>query len=445
MIEEFEYKGDWWIPGKRKKVSGTLKYTPEKGAILDLIGVLSDPRHSGKGSTATIILGDCQKKITLYRCFEITSQSNLRKTISCTIHSDIVFVGAHFHKEAEIKLIGMDIHYSHLNEWARMTGFRQRKYTKTTPISISYKLPKPRVLGNFGDYKASIYVRAHHSMSGHREETIKEQTFIGIEARKEKTLDEFRKIERHLHNFLSLAVKHPVYPLLIEVKAKGKTLDIGGRKEYLPIDIHWKLDWTAYQKGERDLVHDEMLFTPEAAKPGLRRCMRNWFNKEKRLKPVYDLYFAILYNPRLYLEHRFLSAAQALETYHRRTMKNSQIDSKEHKKRVKNILKAAPPEFKDWLEQKLEYSNEPSLRRRLREIISANAEPMKLFIKDEKGFIQKVWVTRNYLTHYDPKLEGAAVKDNELYEITEKLRRMIEICFLKELGFDSIMMKDLVK
>jgi DNA repair exonuclease SbcCD ATPase subunit len=381
----------------------------------------------------------------LYRCFEITSQSNLRKTISCTIHSDIVFVGAHFHKEAEIKLIGMDIHYSHLNEWARMTGFRQRKYTKTTPISISYKLPKPRVLGNFGDYKASIYVRAHHSMSGHREETIKEQTFIGIEARKEKTLDEFRKIERHLHNFLSLAVKHPVYPLLIEVKAKGKTLDIGGRKEYLPIDIHWKLDWTAYQKGERDLVHDEMLFTPEAAKPGLRRCMRNWFNKEKRLKPVYDLYFAILYNPRLYLEHRFLSAAQALETYHRRTMKNSQIDSKEHKKRVKNILKAAPPEFKDWLEQKLEYSNEPSLRRRLREIISANAEPMKLFIKDEKGFIQKVWVTRNYLTHYDPKLEGAAVKDNELYEITEKLRRMIEICFLKELGFDSIMMKDLVK
>jgi DNA repair exonuclease SbcCD ATPase subunit len=146
-----------------------------------------------------------------------------------------------------------------------------------------------------------------------------------------------------------------------------------------------------------------------------------------------------------YLEHRFLSAAQALETYHRRTMKNNQIDSKEHKKRVKKILKAAPPEFKDWLEQILEYSNEPSLRRRLREIISANAEPMKLIIKDEKGFIQKVLDTRNYLTHYNPKLEGAAAKDNELYEITEKLRRMIEICFLKELGFDSKIMKDLVK
>jgi hypothetical protein len=222
-------------------------------------------------------------------------------------------------------------------------------------------------------------------------------------------------------------------------------VDIGSRKEYFPVDIHWKLDWIAYQTGERDLSREEMLFTFEAAKPGLRRCMRNWFNKEKRLKHVYDLYFAILYNPRLYLEHRFLSAAQALETYHRRTMKNNQIDNKEHKKRVKKILKAVAPEYKDWLEQKLEYSNEPSLRRRLREIILANAEPMKLVIKDEKGFIQKVLDTRNYLTHYNPKLEGAAAKDNELYEITEKLRRMIEICFLKELGFDPKIMKDLVK
>jgi len=39
MIEKFEYKGIWWLPDKPKeRISGTLKFTPDEGAILDLIG-----------------------------------------------------------------------------------------------------------------------------------------------------------------------------------------------------------------------------------------------------------------------------------------------------------------------------------------------------------------------------------------------------------------------
>ncbi len=39
MIEEFEYKGIWWLPDKPKnRISGILRFTPNEGAILDLIG-----------------------------------------------------------------------------------------------------------------------------------------------------------------------------------------------------------------------------------------------------------------------------------------------------------------------------------------------------------------------------------------------------------------------
>jgi len=39
MIEEFEYKGKWWLLDKpEKRISSTLRFTPAEGAVLELIG-----------------------------------------------------------------------------------------------------------------------------------------------------------------------------------------------------------------------------------------------------------------------------------------------------------------------------------------------------------------------------------------------------------------------
>ena len=39
MMNKFEYEGIWWLPDKpEKQVSGTLRFTPNEGAILKLIG-----------------------------------------------------------------------------------------------------------------------------------------------------------------------------------------------------------------------------------------------------------------------------------------------------------------------------------------------------------------------------------------------------------------------
>ena len=39
MMDKFEYEGIWWLPDKpEKQVSGTLRFTPNEGVILDLIG-----------------------------------------------------------------------------------------------------------------------------------------------------------------------------------------------------------------------------------------------------------------------------------------------------------------------------------------------------------------------------------------------------------------------
>jgi ApeA N-terminal domain 1 len=54
--------------------------------------------------------------------------------------------------------------------------------------------------------------------------------------------------------------------------------------------------------------------------------------------------------------------------------------------------------------------------------------------------------TRNYLTHYSPELkERFATTGKEYYELADKLRALIEICLLEELGFEANMIYELIK
>ena len=71
MMDKFEYEGIWWLPDEpEKQVSGTLRFTPNEGAILDLIGSFKDIKEINK-----IILGISSngKNITLHKCFETKS------------------------------------------------------------------------------------------------------------------------------------------------------------------------------------------------------------------------------------------------------------------------------------------------------------------------------------------------------------------------------------
>ena len=65
-------------------------------------------------------------------------------------------------------------------------------------------------------------------------------------------------------------------------------------------------------------------------------------------------------------------------------------------------------------------------------------EPFGLLFHDDKqqkDFVQRVVVTRNYLTHYDPGLEGHVAKDQSLWELTAGLAALFQLHLLKLIGF----------
>ena len=111
--------------------------------------------------------------------------------------------------------------------------------------------------------------------------------------------------------------------------------------------------------------------------------------------------------------------------------------------KVRYALENAIPDYlkddhKRSLKSRIKYDNEFSLRTRLKKIFKEYQENLKVFIHDEKRFIDKVVNTRNYLTHYEPKSKRKIVitELEELDLLTQKLRRIVEICLLRELDFE---------
>src|SRR5438445_5242515 len=111
MIDKFEYAGVWYLPDKPDlQLCGTLRFTPEDGAVLKLIGSFRDPQANlfdiKSVPEPEIILGVATDgtEITLHESYETQFRLGLPHSVpSCSFRPHRVFVGARFETSEDIK------------------------------------------------------------------------------------------------------------------------------------------------------------------------------------------------------------------------------------------------------------------------------------------------------------------------------------------------------
>jgi len=124
--------------------------------------------------------------------------------------------------------------------------------------------------------------------------------------------------------------------------------------------------------------------------------------------------------------------------------KNEMLSENEHEERLKDIIEKTPEKHRDWLEKQLVYSNEPTARKRLKEILSENKEFWGLNNKEQQIIVKDIINTRNFYTHFDKNLEKKAKKGVERFVLTELLKWLLLILFLKEIGFTEVKIKSIL-
>jgi hypothetical protein len=459
-MEEFKYEGFWWLPKDPSiKISGTLFFDPKTGGRLELIGTfktIDDLKQINKealSSSVSIILGLSVegKTITLYKCFETSFSISFPGITKSAFYVNIIFIGCHFEKEEEILLDEVSVNYSNLNEWAGISGFKENsefdQCNRLRKFSISYEYPS--AISSELEI-GTIYLSFNFNANAESAYSFNlgQTTYFRIVPSYPRNLIWYLDdVMKNIRDFVSLAIGRASYPNIIISKSKACYSKLA-KGEIVPNDIFIYHSIGPFSEPSKPVHPHEMLFTLNDISTHFENIMNNWIMKAEVLQPVYDLYFGALYNPSLHLNYQFLSLAQAIESYHRRIFDGKYVSDEAYESQKDAFIGAILPgteiSFKESLCNKIEYMNEFSLSKRLKYIIAKFFEIISSIVKSPDIFVWDVKNTRDYLTHYDEKIVRKAKKGQDLYWLVQKMRALVEICLLSEIGIEDKTLKILV-
>lgn len=464
-MKKIEYAGVWWLPEvPENKVSGTLNIIYGEGIILTLSESFSKNNNDNelKVLNPKIILGKStdDKEITLYNCYEIVPYLDSIGMPS-RLYCDTAFIGVHFPKEEDIKFTDLTFKCTYLDDWLNIASIELEDVSKDE-IILKFKNPKP-IKVNIDDFTITfkskfqfedLFEAKEDKFLNVEEMKIMPKKSISIIALNERHLTEFLRIIFHLLRFISLGLNFPVYLQEIKGISEAKKEKIGKKTyRYEVIEIFHNV--SKFNQQITELSEVDFLFTCRDIKDKLEEVLQIWFKHSALFEKVYDTYFEILYNRQISLEHKFLSLVRALEIYYDFNSKMHNLGksyalSEDRWNSVKNEIinlifnmlseKEANILMRNLdclnrfpLEEKLGYILNNCLGQYLKEL----NEFIDDFITDENDFIEKIVMIKDRLSNSTNEYisKGKSIKSSELRNIVLNLKRLLEICILRDLNF----------
>ena len=418
----------WFKDDEENKFNGSIIEENNHYFLKTDIKMEDYPKYHNK----EIIIGYVNKtKITLYK----SHLWNPFETLTFSI--DYIFKNYDYNSNLNFKEITLRFH--NLENWIRNKkifpmNFNNNYKNLTEYKLVKIKLKKFEIIFSLGNSVNSTDISF----------CIKPHYLIQIIYENKTPIETILKDINIIKKFLSFSMHNET-----EIKLMTCMVD----NEFNPfnkIEVYSKLfDRTNEKINSFDILieFDEI--------EDMQLIISNWFKISEKYKPLLDIYFMNFTNES-YPEYQFLSYTQALESNLRKNekyidkymgieeyedIKNQIIDF------IQELIKNE--DHKNSLGNKIKFGNEISLRKRLKELINdlKDYEIINKIIDRKKDkFIGEVVDTRNYYTHYDDSSNFK--KDNEkLHILNFKLKILIELIILKELGFyeefidDKLMIK----
>lgn len=446
MQDVIKFEGKWWTPSIENPVPGTLTIDPQGRAEL-ILEVPFDENIFNK--QIDIILGVSSsswhygEKITILGCNLMEcggySKGETSKKLLKSVKIDKILIGTHIYDVNETKVDWLRIYYSYLNSWLEVSGIsilidkndveRTLRVEYASPDTIRFKIDK--------DITMTFLFKWTTSRSSLHEVCLQERVWLEIDSADKKDLEYYLELMWRVSDFLSMIIGENVYPLIIEGK-----LEDSEKPERFTVYFGNNSMKPLKERPPREPIPFHKV---ESKLDGL---FKTWFEKIDLLQPVYNLYLSSIYNPRMYLEQRFLALVQGLESYHRRTrhgkdrylpddLYNEILEEfGEFIHRLRENGKITD-DLEDNLMNKLRWGNEYTLRKRLKELINEIQELLQITMDNQiKTFIDRLVKYRNYLTHYDPQQDRDRLDYRELINLVEKVRLILKTFLLKEMGLD---------
>ncbi len=455
--DNFEYKGIWWLPENPDRgVAGTVSFDG-KGINLELSGLLHEPADfEERDLQPDFILGRVRqgRLITLYQAFETGSTVPVAGghpeppiPYFSSFGALHMFVGAHFTSQSEMQFSALSASFTYLEEWmgVERIPFRRSFDLEEGTETVTYSYPE-RIEITVREIRSRILFSSQLTQKGDtfRTRRWEHEARVWIYPEEQQDFGWCQNVLGTCQLLFTLLIGRAVHPKRIQAHVPGT------HETFTPYgEIQGAVDIFSLQYSDsirRDtrppLQHwnwRHVLVPLPAIEADLEQIFNAWFEKERSLRPVYELYFGALYNPQMYVDTEFLTLAQALESYHSRTSlggSDRYFPDEEYAVHQEAMLSVLPEDVRQTLNlrDRLQYLNRYTLKKRLDELLERVGYPIRTYLTDHPGrFTRRITDTRNYLTHYSEELRGRTLGEEEFYGVNQKLRVWLMALLLLEL------------
>jgi hypothetical protein len=439
MIQEKVYKGRWYIPETSESLSGTLYFDPVNGPKLEVIGTFNNSYFDH--SSSRIVLGDTTDgAITLVDCdFSHRQASNETGAVVSGYIPRFIFDGCHFRSFEELHFTSVEFSLFNLLEWLNVDGLLDDGLVKQ--YSFEYKKPEDICFKYFDECEGEIKFNLSAKNLGSNYHIQYDQTCgVILKYSHNKGFQEILNDIFNFVGFVTLATYGQSYP--IEIKYFRDDIIEQNYLKHLKKEVSkpilcyylnsfysnsYKITkWPQHVVRFRDISDD------------FQNIIYKWYSKSKELEPVIKMMLSAFVNKYEFTIEKFMDTVRALETFHRHNHSNEVIPKEKYAEKLDSIVSSFDKDEKKWLRDKLQFANEPTLKERLRDMVSIYAFPyFTEKVPDTELLCKQAKNSRNYYTHFAPKLKDKALDGRQLFELTEKLKLILFSAVFRSIGIDS--------
>lgn len=465
LDEPGEWSGLWWLPDDPdEQVPGVLRYSPDHGPVLSLIGafedrIMSTPSpglilfHEGARTWDVIHGAAEQREITLLGCVPKGSKRVISARVKSpdkqTVVATTALIGAHVSGENDTAFSATEVSVEDLGLWAASSVFQgvfgvpDGKIDGTGSISVNPVETQSVVVGG-----TEFCLQHRHTLpffdqrKGSTVGRMRDTAFVRVVPTDAFSVGGALEAASLVQDLISLATHGAagVLWLRVEMVETEPALLASGRPEPRRCaDVLYSP--AALGKHDAKAVdHHRVFFTCDSLP--FEKVVPRWYEAHGRLQAAINMILGLRYAPARYVENNLLTAVGAAEVLHR----GLRIDEKpfptaDFKVMRDAMLEQVPEEHRSTFKGAIR--NDPTLRDRLYALAARpDQDAIALLMPDVDRWALRTTRARNDLAH-EGKTPDHSME--ELIAIVEMTTAVVILNVLHELGLPAERQREIVR
>lgn len=439
---EIEATGEWWNPGNPAvRWAGTLRISKDGEARLSL----NDPpgpqtlfREHGEYDALHGITNE-GKRITLLRCFDISTGGPVGGLGKRDVHANVALIGIHAEGPDPL-LSGATAVIADARVWFGRSNLRVANFTSMQKANLAYEAPPAIILYEQDGLTLKMYATLTSlpsALDDDGEFEIREQLRFELDSVSPRPLSELNCVLEACRDLLSIACQD-------YCAADSWLVYQGTGRESREASYHAAPIFRGKRRGPRNLF---FRFDDIAAAP--QEYFTNWLNQADRLAEIRSLYFLAIYGDQ-FVQGRFLALTQAIEAFHRRYRPGVYMPDESFATMVAAPLVAAIPPGLDRsllnaLQSRIRFGNEFSLRKRVGDLFNEHRAALGVVIDHHPRLVSAIVDRRNRFTHFPVDSLNQDNENDDWLGYNAVVRLLLELCFMKLIGFKDETLAELVR